>query len=145
MIKSSTIYLLNSFFLYCIKRSNLVGTSSSLYNGAMFKNSSHDCKIESPFLFFVHMLFMEYHSYQCLDHYFFYYILMTLIAPQKMGHLYFLQMTLIFLCLIRVGKEYLFNKTRVILDKVNNYMRCNLLHINIKKCCFMYFCLINVN
>ena len=32
-----------------------------------------------------------------------------------------------------------FNKTRAILDKVNNYMRCNLLHINIKKCCFMYF------
>ena len=28
-----------------------------------------------------------------------------------------------------------------ILDKVNNYMRCNLLHINFKKCCFMYFSL----
>ena len=53
------------------------------------------------------MLFMEYHRDQSLDHYFFYYILMILIAPQKMGYLYFLQMTLIFLCLIRVGKEYL--------------------------------------
>ena len=42
------------------------------------------------------------------------------------------------------SRKGVFNKTRAILDKVNNYMRCNLLHINIKKCCFMYFCLINV-
>ena len=37
------------------------------------------------------------------------------------------------------SRKGIFNKTRAILYKVNNYMRCNLLHINIKKCCFMYF------
>ena len=37
------------------------------------------------------------------------------------------------------SRKEVFNKTRAILDKVNNYMRCNLLHINIKKCYFMYF------
>ena len=37
------------------------------------------------------------------------------------------------------SRKGVFNKICAILDKVNNYMRCNLLHINIKKCCFMYF------
>ena len=31
------------------------------------------------------------------------------------------------------SRKRVFNKTRAILDKVNNYMRCNLLRINIKK------------
>ena len=55
----ATIYPLNSFFLYCIKRSNLVGTFRSPYNGAMFKKWSHDCKIESYFLFFTTALWVK--------------------------------------------------------------------------------------
>ena len=42
------------------------------------------------------------------------------------------------------SRKRLFNKTRAILDKVNNYMRCNLLHINIKKFVLCIFRLINV-
>ena len=37
------------------------------------------------------------------------------------------------------SRKGVFNKTRAILDKVNNYMWCNLLHINIKKCFFYVF------
>ena len=39
------------------------------------------------------------------------------------------------------SRKGVFNKTRAILYKVNNHinMGCNLLKINIKKCCFMYF------
>ena len=55
-----------------------------------------------------------------------------------MGYLYFLQMTLIFFVSDKSWK-WVFNETRAILDKVNNYMKWNLLHINILKCCFMYF------
>ena len=83
-------------------------------------------------------LFMEYHRDQCLDHYFFYYILMISIALQKLGlFVLFADDTNTFVS--DKSRKGVFNKTRAILDKVNNYMRCNLLHINIKKCCFMYF------
>ena len=37
------------------------------------------------------------------------------------------------------SRKEAFNRKCAILDKVNNYMRCNLLHISIKKCCVMYF------
>ena len=32
-----------------------------------------------------------------------------------------------------------YNKANEVLKSVNQYMRCNLLHINIKKCCYMHF------
>ena len=32
-----------------------------------------------------------------------------------------------------------YEKANEILDSVNTYMKCNLLHINIKKCCYMHF------
>ena len=32
-----------------------------------------------------------------------------------------------------------YSKANKVLDAVNHYMRCNLLHINIKKCCYMHF------
>ena len=36
-------------------------------------------------------------------------------------------------------KQGVFNKANEILTSVSQYMRLNLLHINIKKCCYMYF------
>ena len=36
-------------------------------------------------------------------------------------------------------KQGVFNKANEILKSVSQYMRLNLLHINIKKCCYMYF------
>ena len=33
-------------------------------------------------------------------------------------------------------KLKVFEKTNRILESINSYMRCNLLHINIKKCCY---------
>ena len=39
------------------------------------------------------------------------------------------------------SRKAVFNKTRALLDQVNNYMimRCSLLHINIRECCFYVF------
>ena len=42
------------------------------------------------------------------------------------------------------SRKGVFNNTSAILDKVNNYMRCNLLHINIKNVVLCIFHLINV-
>ena len=36
-------------------------------------------------------------------------------------------------------KLKVFEKANRILESINSYMRCNLLHINIKKCCYMHF------
>ena len=36
-------------------------------------------------------------------------------------------------------KSKLYEKANKILELISAYMRCNLLHINIKKCCYMYF------
>ena len=33
----------------------------------------------------------------------------------------------------------LYEKSNKVLEAVNQYMKCNLLHINIKKCCYMHF------
>ena len=32
-----------------------------------------------------------------------------------------------------------FEKANTVLNAINTYMKCNLLHINIKKCCYMHF------
>ena len=32
-----------------------------------------------------------------------------------------------------------FEKANKVLKSINDYMKCNLLHINIKKCCYMHF------
>ena len=37
------------------------------------------------------------------------------------------------------NKSKVFEKANKIMESINNYMRCNLLHINIKKCCYMIF------
>ncbi len=36
-------------------------------------------------------------------------------------------------------KDEVYQKASQVLTAINQYMRCNLLHINIKKCCYMYF------
>jgi hypothetical protein len=36
-------------------------------------------------------------------------------------------------------KQAVYDKANVILSQVYNYMKCNLLHINLKKCCYIYF------
>ena len=37
------------------------------------------------------------------------------------------------------SKDKAIQKAELVLAAINQYMRCNLLHINIKKCCYMYF------
>jgi len=37
-------------------------------------------------------------------------------------------------------KSKAYEKANIVLKIVNNYMLCNKLHINLKKCCYMYFC-----
>jgi hypothetical protein len=37
------------------------------------------------------------------------------------------------------SKNAVYNKANTIVSSIYNYMRCNLLHINLKKCCHMYF------
>ena len=36
-------------------------------------------------------------------------------------------------------KIKVFEKANKVLKSINDYMKCNLLHINIKKCCYMHF------
>ena len=37
------------------------------------------------------------------------------------------------------SKREVYEKANAVLKLVNNYMLCNKLHINLKKCCYMYF------
>ena len=41
------------------------------------------------------------------------------------------------------SKDEVYQKANTVLNSVNNYMFCNKLHINVKKCCYMYFSPIN--
>ena len=43
------------------------------------------------------------------------------------------------LFVIDVSREAAVNKANTILNSVNNFMKSNLLHINLSKCCYMYF------
>ena len=45
--------------------------------------------------------------------------------------------TNIFIC--AETKEAAFQSANILLESVNKYMQCNLLHINVKKSCYMYF------
>ena len=45
--------------------------------------------------------------------------------------------TNIFIC--ADTKEAAFHSANILLESVNKYMQCNLLHINVKKSCYMYF------
>jgi len=37
------------------------------------------------------------------------------------------------------SKKEAYEKSKLVLKSVHNYMTCNKLHINVKNCCYMYF------
>ena len=74
-------------------------------------------------------LFMEYHKDQCLGYYCLYYIVyinaIICYSFSKDGLFVLFADDTIFVS--EKNWKGVFNKTRTIFDKVNNYMRCNLL------------------